>query len=146
MPRSSSTSAADSRILLARGQLVEDVTVSACPTKLLFITNQQASELKLKGVDYFCLAMDIRPRPQFVINLQNSKATWPKGCRTQTHWKQHNRTFKNDEPWIRADCYNAEIGGLEGIKATDRRLATFLKQCVLPLAVRTNALVDARVG
>ena len=124
----------------AYSALVEDVTIDGSPSKLLHLTNSQGMKLasKIQSVEHFCLSMGIEPKPQFVIVLSRSTAMYCKGS-DERAW-----TAITDE--INPDCFNSEAGGIEGLNQTEHRLAIFMRECLLPLATRTHALVIVEEG
>jgi hypothetical protein len=77
--------------------------------------------------------MDISPRPKFVINLMDSCHGKVQGRCQEKHWSAFNEA---EEP-----LHMSELGGMQGLEELDRRLNNFLRQCVLPVAIQTNAIV-----
>ena len=110
-------------------------------SKLLFLTNRQARQLKVESLDKFQMVMGIREKPQFVINLKTSLATLGTGARFEAHWATRRHAISPAGCPTKSTTEHCEPWGLNGLAQTDRRIAVFLRECVLPLAVRTRALV-----
>jgi hypothetical protein len=114
--------------------LVEEVVVNERLCKLLYLTNQEATNLNASfKLETFILAMGINPRPQFVINLMPSVVGRSQGRTLEKAW---NNFDEMKEPW-----HMSELGGRAGLDALERRIALFLRQVVLPTAIQTNAVV-----
>jgi len=62
-------------------------------------------------------------------------------CSQGSHWtKRASRVIEGD---VMSGYDYAELGGERGLSQTDCKLAMFLRETVLPVAVQTNALVLA---
>jgi hypothetical protein len=106
--------------------------------KLLFITNKQARKFDFTNMSYLLQAMDITPRPQLVINLIPSL------------WRAEGESFplcgclkKNDDATkkiLLSFGFHTEAGKKE-LEESGLNVMLFLQQCVLPVAIQTNALV-----
>ncbi|KAK3266061.1 hypothetical protein CYMTET_25291 [Cymbomonas tetramitiformis] len=120
--------------------LIEDIKVKDHKSKILFLTNKQAHSLDLSNLERFIQAMNIEPRPKFVINFLSSMWISPCGSREDNSWsdfarQQGSKDYSGCEPVV------AELGGLAGNDRINERLLRFLRECVLPVAIQTNALV-----
>lgn len=114
--------------------LVEQVEVHSRPCKLLFLSNKQASDLDVQ-MEKFIQAMDISPRPSLVINLITSFYGNHRvfGARMEKHWSQVDTETET--------TLLGEAEGKEGLERLEQRIARFLQQCVLPVAIQTNAII-----
>lgn len=117
--------------------LVEEVRVGDLSAKLLFLTNKQAKALDITPLDKFMLAMDIRPRPKFVINFIHMLDSFFPTFRSTMPWSAN----PSDNEAKGFDPLYSEVGGVEGMRQADRRLVAFLRDCIMPVAIETNALV-----
>jgi hypothetical protein len=112
-----------------------DIDVGGVPghKKFLYITNGQARRFNFTNINNFLDALDISPRPQLVINLFPS------------HWFS---------PLVTAGCMESRgvyeealCMGLHGEtsiqehKNSEMAIFLFLQECILPVAIQTNALV-----
>jgi len=117
--------------------LVEDIELEvggvSSTKKLLFITNKQSRMFDLGDVDRFMQAFDINPKPKLIINLFNSFAYHCGSEPYDFHWSLSDEGFGDHQ-------YHAETSD-EKLHDTDRKIAHFLKECVLPVAIEANALV-----
>ena len=117
--------------------LVEDIELESdgmvVNKKLLFVTNKQARMFDLSNIGRFMQAFEISPRPKLVINLFPSFASCVASAMYNIHWS--NMTEKRgSHHWT---CEMTE----EDLYGTDRKIGMFLKKCILPVAIQTNALV-----
>ena len=83
--------------------------------------------------NHFLIAFDIHPKPKLVISLNNSPASF---CTTQffnVHYQNNQHGFGNH--------YFIAEENKEACHNSDRNLCIFLRKCVLPVAIQTNALV-----
>jgi hypothetical protein len=120
--------------------LVEDIELDiggqTAQKKLLFLTNKQARKFDFSNISKVLQAMDVSPMPQLVINLFCSLA----------HVGQDRPHGVGDGHWLNKMSqtlgrhWHAETSAAD-VHSTDRRLMHFLKTCVLPVAIQTNALV-----
>jgi hypothetical protein len=102
--------------------------------KLLFITSKQARKFDFTNMSYFLQAMDITPRPQLVINLMPS--LWRQGPLAGCLASEDDASRK-----LKLDFGMHTEAGQAGLEASDLNVMLFLQQCVLPVAIQTNALV-----
>jgi hypothetical protein len=120
--------------------LVEDIELDlggqTAQKKLLFLTNKQARKFDFSNITKVLQAMDVSPMPQLVINLfcsgVNSQTDRPGGLNSG-HWMDK-RSHVLPMHW------HGEASAAD-VHSTDLRLMHFLKTCVLPVAIQTNALV-----
>jgi len=115
-------------------------------TKLLFLTNNQCRQLDLSNLQKFTQAMDINPQPKLVINLLQSYV-YDSGANVSSekvHWSNRSAGIP-DENDINGGYSYSELGGEQGITTTDRKIAIFLRDAVLPVAIQTNAIVLVNV-
>ena len=124
-----------------------DVNGSSMMTKLLFITNKQAGQIDLNDLTNFTYGMDFTHPPQLVINLIKSYAhhEWTGFEASETfHWSLKEEDGGNGVPgpntFTEGFVYS-ELGCEVGLTETDNKIAMFLKEVVLPMAIQTHALV-----
>ena len=113
--------------------LVEHVELDGRSCKLLFLSNKQAGELDVSR-EKLMQALDNPPQSNLLINLISS---------VHSALEMDSCSMK---PWHEKDeakeiASFSETGGRKGLEALERRIALFLQQCVLPVAVSTRAIV-----
>mmetsp|Transcript_69775 Transcript_69775/g.209566 ORF Transcript_69775/g.209566 Transcript_69775/m.209566 type:complete len:130 (+) Transcript_69775:530-919(+) len=111
--------------------MVEDVEVHGRRCKLLYLTNKQAMELKLEPIEKFVQAMEISPRPKLVMHLFTSIGICTAGAHYDKMWAHF-----NDAELAGGMC--SELDGRAGLDELDRRLAMFIRQCIIPVAIRAS--------
>ena len=120
--------------------LVEPVQVDQDKKHLLFLSNRQASKFDFSAMPKVLSALDI-PAPKLVINLFMSmpytaiKSTFHGCCRQYTEAGSTVATHHD----------HAELD-VESLENTDLRIATFLQECVLPVAIQTQAVVITHIS
>ena len=125
--------------------LVEPVPIevngSTMMSKLLFLTNHQCRQLDLGNLSKFTQAMDINPAPKLVINFLCSTASHMDTVASEGgHWSTRPGGVPTED-LINSGYPYSEVEGRKGLSATDRKIAIFLRETVLPVAIETNALV-----
>lgn len=103
--------------------------------KLLFLTNKQARKFDFGNIDKFLNAFDVSPQPKLIINLVASFATVTALNENDCHLCK----LKADELSPNGTYYSEKKAS--DVEATDRAIATFLEESLLPVAIHTNALV-----
>ena len=104
---------------------------------MLFLTNSQARQLDLDDLDKFINAMDINPRPKLIINFLTSYAYDDQNSVKST--QQHFMSATQDQINHLAHGFvYSENNGRVGMIETDRRLAIFMRETILPVALQTN--------
>jgi hypothetical protein len=113
--------------------LVEQVpTNGGSKMNFLFLTNSQAAEFNFSDIEKVMNAMEIKPRPKLIITIYKSGMTFG----------STNSTFGSYsmEDIFSPRCYVAEKTR-SSFKETERELAMFLKDHLLPVCIKTHALV-----
>ena len=112
--------------------LVEQVPTKGGKMNFLFLTNGQAAEFNFSDIDKVMNAMEIRPRPKLIVTIMKSVMTFG----------STNSTFGSysKEDMFSPRCYVAEKSR-SSFKETERELALFLKDHLLPVCIKTHALV-----
>jgi hypothetical protein len=121
--------------------LVEDIVIDVggqnARKQLLFITNKQARQFDFANVTKVLQAMDVTPAPQLVINLFPSFAFPFNDGSPRDALGGH---FLKKQSGVLDFHIHAERCA-QDVHATDMKLMQCLEECVLPVAVQTNALV-----
>jgi Ni/Co efflux regulator RcnB len=113
--------------------LVEQVPTNVgSKMNFLFLTNSQAAEFNFSDIEKVMNAMEIKPRPKLIITIYKSGMTFG----------STNSTFGSYsmEDIFSPRCYVAEKTR-SSFKETERELAMFLKDHLLPVCIKTHALV-----
>ena len=98
----------------------------------LFLTNSQAAEFNFSDIDKVMNAMEIKPRPKLIVTMYKSLMTV--GSTNSTYG-----SYSTDDIFS-SRCYAAEKNR-SSFKETERELAMFLKDHLLPVCIKTHALV-----
>jgi hypothetical protein len=112
--------------------LVETIEVGQTPKKLLYLTNNQASMVDLTDIEKFLIAFDIPVsgplKPKLIINFFQSDNFLP---------------LNSFDVFGRLPRLQPLIGEIspDNILESEEKALLFLKRCILPLAVQTNAIV-----
>ena len=134
--------------------MVDDFEMTAngvsSQSKLLYLSNAQAKALDLNDMDAFLSAMEI-PKPQLIINLHPSQAfrmgaTYQVPPLLYLHrsvtWKVQEHHWRVQEQWCTTrghklgdEYYQIYEASIEAMHDTDRRIASFLKDCIIPLGL-----------
>ena len=110
--------------------------------KLLFLSNKQARLLPLDNIDKVMSGLDFYPRPKLVIQLVAS---------TAAGFGQSMMSLLLEHHWtdcgIKTESVNttrqfvSEKDGLNGLRDTEYKIQTFLKESLIPMARQHSALV-----
>jgi len=127
-------------------KLVETTVVNGSTKKLLYLTSDQANHFSFEDLSKVYDALDISPAPKFVINLLDSRAFTTGGGRGRCHMGCHSYREEVGEPvesYGFGDCTYAMSSDAcrETMIEKQRKLRRFLAECIVPLAIQTNALV-----
>jgi hypothetical protein len=118
--------------------LVEDLEIEVgsktMQKKLLFITNKQARKFDFTNISQVLTAMDITPAPQLVINLM------PSGPQQEPFADSLEGPGDGTREVI-ADFHMHGETSKADLERTELNIMLFLQQCVLPVAIQTNAVV-----
>jgi hypothetical protein len=113
--------------------LVERVpTRSGGTMNMLFLTNGQATSFDFTDIDKVMNAMDIKPRPKLVVNIFKSQVHLAGTC-------------YQDQAVDPAEMFSPHLHVGETnrskLEETDRKLTMFLKEHLLPVCIKTHAIV-----
>eukprot|EP00282_Hemiselmis_andersenii_P037558 CAMPEP_0169426518 /NCGR_PEP_ID=MMETSP1042-20121227/250_1 /TAXON_ID=464988 /ORGANISM="Hemiselmis andersenii, Strain CCMP1180" /LENGTH=1005 /DNA_ID=CAMNT_0009536455 /DNA_START=113 /DNA_END=3128 /DNA_ORIENTATION=- len=119
--------------------LIEDVKVEVRGTdtwrKLLFLSNKQANKFNLDDLDKVLTAIDLTPRPRLIISLMESLPQPMVHLMGKCSYPTHDIDSILEHP------YHLPELSWEDFVSKERDTADFLRNSIIPLAVKTNALV-----
>lgn len=99
---------------------------------LLFLTNNQAAEFDFTDIDKVMTAMDIKPKPKLVVTIFKSM------------FHMGGTSFRDSQffadTMFTPHCYVSE-NNVDDMIQSERRITLFLKEQLLPVCIKTNALV-----
>jgi hypothetical protein len=113
--------------------LMEFIPVEHVTKKLLYLSNKQADMIDLSNVEKFLIAFEIPIsgplRPKLVINLFESS------CRVPVSAYDGGSGYLTDIPRYKGE------ESIDKLYETDEKIALFLRNKLLPLAIETNAII-----
>ena len=99
---------------------------------MLFLTNSQADSFDFTDIDKVMNAMNMTPRPKLVVTIMKSFVH----CGAN-HYMD---SVVPEDDMFTSHCYIGEKDR-ESFEETEQKMALFLKDHVLPICIKTNALV-----
>jgi len=113
--------------------LVEEVPAKkGGDLNMLFLTNSQANSFDFTDIDKVMNAMNMAPRPKLVVTIMKSYVH----CGAN-HYMD---SVVPEDDMFTSHCYIGEKDS-ESYEETAQKMALFLKDHVLPICIKTNALV-----
>ena len=117
--------------------MVENIDIemsgSTLPKKVLYLTNKQCSMLDREAMNRCMEALDLG-KPKCVIRLMES-------CTGETNFSVHIEDhFEEHGQFGKTQEFGSELCPNDSF-ITTKHIDLFIKNCVLPLAVQTNALI-----
>ena len=116
--------------------LIKEVNIKGLNSKLIYMTNRQARNIDLKKMSKFIFAMDLDPKPKLVINFFESFASIGHNAYDYCHFSYRQGDIDGDP-----SVAHGEPDGEKGLAETERRIGEFMKSCILPIAIKSNAIV-----
>jgi hypothetical protein len=120
--------------------LVENIQMNVGSASItvptLYLTNNQANKFPFHDLSKVLQSLDISPEPKFVINLLDSRPFWPNLRDGHCDVSSARSTFGFEDP--SASIYETNR---DKYMSTITELSRFVHDKLLPLAIRTNALV-----
>jgi hypothetical protein len=115
--------------------LVEKIELPSGKLNMLFLTNDQARQFDFTDIDKVTRAMDINPKPKLIININKS----PNSLGATTY---HDCCGISGCPGaaFTDSLYVAEPDNAHLVE-TNQKMAMFLKEHLLPVCIKTNAVV-----
>ena len=112
--------------------LVEQVPMDGRNLNMLFLTVTQAAEFNFTDIDKVMNAMEIKPRPKLIVTITKSMVH----CGATQSMYSH----PGQEDLFTPRCYMGQKNR-DDLKETETEMATLLKDYLLPVCIKTNALV-----
>jgi hypothetical protein len=115
--------------------LVEKIELPSGKLNMLFLTNDQARQFDFTDIDKVTRAMDINPKPKLIININKS----PNSLGATTYHDCCGITGCPGAAFTDS-LYVAEPDNAHLVE-TNQKMAMFLKEHLLPVCIKTNAVV-----
>lgn len=115
--------------------LVEQVPTNAGHVNFLFLTNSQASEFDFSNVSKVMNAMEISPSPKLIVTIFKSRVHVG-----STPRRNGFPTINGSRNMFSNRVFVGE-NGKQDLRETEQRMALFLKEQLMPVCIKTRALV-----
>lgn len=117
--------------------LVEEIELPSGKLNMLFLTNDQANQFDFSDIDKVMRAMDINPKPKLIININKS----PNSLGATTYHDCCGVAGSPADAFSDSDFLYVAEPDKASLVATNQKMAMFLKEHLLPVCIKTNAVV-----